>query len=101
MQVTLHPCAKNEHILGIERPGRVLKERVRAYWSTLTYKINKPILIHLVYHCVKAINAFPKEQSIGSKSPKDLYCGEKIDLKEHFKIIFGQYCQVHEDDIVL
>jgi hypothetical protein len=100
MQVTLHLCAKNEHIPDIERAGRVLKERVRAYWNTLPYKINKTILIHLVYHCVKAINVFPKEQSIGSKSPKELYCGEKIDLKEHFKITFGQYCQVHEDDTV-
>lgn len=100
MQVMLHPCAKNEHIPDIERAGRVLKERVRAYWNTLPYKINKTILIHMVYHCVKAINVFPKEQSVGSKSPKELYSGDKLDLKEHFKISFGQYCQVHEDDSV-
>jgi hypothetical protein len=97
--VTIDITSKNEHVPEIERAGRQLKERVRAHWNTLPYELNLLLLVALVKFCCSTINSFPKENSIGSISPKELFTGIKVDLKRDFKVPFGEYCQIHEDDI--
>jgi hypothetical protein len=61
--VQVEQCAKNEHVPTIERAIRQLKERVRAYWNTLPFKLTHLMLIHLVYHLVIRINQIPRSTS--------------------------------------
>ena len=53
--------AANEHA---ERAGGTMKERVRAVWNTLPYKLTNTMNIHLVSYCM--VNMFPKTNGIGS-----------------------------------
>jgi hypothetical protein len=39
--ITLSQTAKNMHVPDIERAGRVLKERVRAVYNKIPYKLTK------------------------------------------------------------
>jgi hypothetical protein len=44
------------------------------------------------------INLFPKVNSVGNRSPKELFTGIKTNYIRDCKIGFGEYVQVHEDD---
>jgi hypothetical protein len=96
--IVISPVAKDEHVPEIERAGRVLKERVRAYWNTLPFKLDKELLKNLVNYCVFAINLFPKDNSIGN-SPREEFTGIKTMYTRDCKIGYGDYVQVHEDDM--
>ena len=96
--IKISSAAKGEHVPEIERAGRVLKERVRSYWNTLPFRLTKELLKQLVYYCVAMINLFPKVNSVGNRSPKELFTGIKTNYIRDCKIGFGEYVQVHEDD---
>lgn len=98
--IIVNTTARNEHVPEIERAGRVLKERVRGYWNTLGFKLPSAVLISLVYHCVTTINMFPKASGLcGNLSPRELFTGMKVDFNRDCKIQFGQYVQVHEENM--
>lgn len=99
--IAMNPTAKNEHVPEIERSGRMLKERVRAYWCTLPYKLPQIVLIHLAYYCVFWINSFPRSSSYDPDvPPREKVTGKKIDFKRDCRVEFGAFCQVNEDDSV-
>ncbi len=68
--ITVNLTAKSEHVPGIERAGRQMKERVRGFWNTLPYKLTALLIIYLVYYCVSTINMFPKRSMV---CPQGLY----------------------------
>ena len=48
------------------------------------------------------VNMFPKANSIGGVSPKELLTGVKIDYKKDCKLMFDEYVQVYaEHDIAM
>jgi hypothetical protein len=59
--IQVNTTAKNEHVPDIERACRTIKERVRAFWNTLPYKLSQILVIYLVYYCISAINMTPKQ----------------------------------------
>jgi hypothetical protein len=100
MGVTVNQTAKNEHVPEVERAGRTLKERVRAVWNTLPYKLTNEMIIGLTYYACKMINMFPKANSVGAVAPKELFTGVRVDYKRDCKLGFGEYVQVYaENDI--
>jgi hypothetical protein len=94
--IELSLCSKNEHIHLVERAIRHVKERVRACWNMIPYTLSNIMIIHLVYHCVYAINVFPKKNSISDMSPHQIFLGRNIDLSRDFKLTYGEYVQVSE-----
>ena len=58
--VVINVTSKNEHVSEVECAGRSLKERARAIWSTLPYKLLKGLLVYMVYYCFTMINMFLK-----------------------------------------
>ena len=46
--ITVSQTAKNEHVPEVEKAGRTLKERVRAVWNTLPYKLSHEMIIGLI-----------------------------------------------------
>jgi uncharacterized protein Yka (UPF0111/DUF47 family) len=96
--IIVNLSSKGEHVPEIERAGRQLKERVRAFWNTIPYKLTSMLLIYLVYYCVTTINMFPKASSIGNFSARELFLGRKVNFNTDCRIAFGEYAQVHEDN---
>jgi hypothetical protein len=98
--VSVNPASKNEHVPEVERAIRVIKERVRAVWNTLPYKLTAVLLKRLVYYCCMCINLFPKENSIGGISPRELFTGVRSDYQRDCKVGFGEYVQVYMEESV-
>jgi len=94
-------ASKNSHVPEVERAIRVIKERVRAFVTTLPYKLPCVVLIHVVYYQVTMINHFPKSSSVDPEiPPKTLLTGVKIDYKRDCQLKLGEYVQVHDDDMI-
>jgi hypothetical protein len=99
--VQVEQCAKNEHVPTIERAIRQLKERVRAYWNTLPFKLTHLMLIHLVYHLVSRINQIPRSTSaIEGVSPLKKLTGKDVDYSIECALEFGDFVQANEDNTV-
>ena len=94
-------ASKSSHVPEVERAIRVIKERVRALVTTLPFKLPSLALIHAVYYQVSMINHFPKTSSVDPDiSPKALLSGVQIDYKKDCQLKFGEYVQVHDEDMI-
>ena len=97
--VSVNVASAREHVAGIERKTRTLKERVRARRSQMPYlKIPKIMTSDLVRDVVAWLNQFPTKSSlIPSMGARTLITGVQFDYHLHCRVEFGQYCEVHED----
>lgn len=99
--IKVETASKNEHVPEVERSIRVIKERVRSFVTTYPAKMPSTMFVHLVYYCVFMINSFPRSSSIDTGTPpRELITGKKIDFKRDCALKFGQYVQVHEDELI-
>ena len=58
------------------------------------------MVIHMVLTCVKMLNFFPPRGGVSETMiPKEIMPGENLDYKKHLDMQFGQYCQVHQEEI--
>ena len=97
--ITVNSASAREHVSGIERKTRTLKERVRARRSQIPYKrIPKVMTSDLVRDVVSWLNQFPNKSSlIPTIGAGPLITGVQYDYQTHCRVEFGQYCEVHED----
>ena len=93
--------SRNEHVPEAERQIRVIKERVRGIYNILLYStIPKIMMRELVYYVVAWLNNFPPKGGVSKTiSPRQMFTGEKIDFNKHCKLQFGEYVQVHEENL--
>jgi hypothetical protein len=98
--IGMNPTGKNQHVPVVERKIRQIKERVRSHISVIPYMLTVQLLIFLVYFCVQAINMFPQRTREHMISPRELFCGRKLDYSRDCRIEFGEYVQIHEDDMI-
>jgi hypothetical protein len=97
----VNPTGKNQHVPIVERKIRQLKERVRSHLNILPYKLTVLLLIYLVYFCVGCINKFPQRNVQNhTLSPYELFSGRKLDFNRDCRLEFGEYVQVHEDNVL-
>jgi hypothetical protein len=93
-------ASANEHVPGIERRIRVVKERCRATrHSLLFHTIPKLMTIHIVLNVVKLLIFFPTKGGVSDTlSPKTIMSWETLYYKKHLSLQLGQYFQVHQED---
>jgi len=98
---TVNLATANEHVPEIERRIRVVKERVRALRLGLPFsRLCKMLIVHLVFYATQMINCFPVSVGISKTvSPMTLMTGQPLNYKRHLALAFGQYCQVHEEEL--
>ena len=48
--IKVNTASKGEHVPEVERAIRQVKERVRSFYTTLPYKLDETLLVHLVYY---------------------------------------------------
>jgi hypothetical protein len=89
----------NEHVPEAERQIQVVKARVRATRHDLSIFTRMPqlLVIHMVFDCVQVMNYFPTKGGL-SISPRLLMTGVGLNAKKHFRVRFGAYWQVHEQE---
>lgn len=97
--IWLNIASQSEHVAGIERKTRVLKEQVRARWSVMPYsKIPRIMVTELVKDVVAWLNIFLCKGGMSRVlGPRAIMTGIQFDYRLHCRVEFGQYCQVHED----
>jgi hypothetical protein len=97
--IALEQCSKNEHVGIIERAGRQMKERVRAFITTLPYTLTNEMLIYLVYYVIYMINYFPKSTTyIEGVAPKTKLTGNVLDYNIDCQLEFGEFVHANEDN---
>eukprot|EP00957_Ditylum_brightwellii_P162121 12343332-Ditylum_brightwellii.AAC.1 len=86
-----------EHVSGVERAIRLIKERVRAALTPIPYtKYLVQMVIEATYLSVFWLNAVPLKSSLSQTlSPKAIVMGREVDFKKHCRIPFSAYTQVN------
>ena len=92
----LHTVAKDEHVPGIERSIRTVKERCRSISAGLPYSIFPKVMTRaMVDLSTDLLNSFPNEQGISTTlSPNSIVKGKRKINYESLKTTFGSYAQV-------
>ena len=95
----LNTTEAREHVPGVEQQIQVVKERMRAVHSALSYeKLMMLMVIELGKFVIFMINAFPPKRSVSNTySPRTIMTGNALDFKKHCRCPFGAYVQVHDD----
>lgn len=98
LNIKLNIVPREQHIPLIERKIRQIKEIMRTIISGLEYRLPKTLLDYLVFYAIKCINALPTKHNNINISPYELFTGRKIDFKRDFRIKFGQFVQLFNDN---
>jgi hypothetical protein len=98
--IILNINAADEHVGEVERSIRTIKERVRATVHGLPYKrLPREMIKGVVRFAVKSLNQFPAEDGISDViSPTSIMTGVAAPNYNHFKLEFGEYATVFEDN---
>ena len=97
ISIPIHICAANQHIGGIERGIRTLKERIRRTWAPLPFaKAPKLMIDECIIDIISVMNDFPHNNGISQTiSPAAIVLGRgKLNCSNH-KVSFGAYCEVY------
>ena len=83
----------------VERKIRTVKERIRAIINTLPYEITEKMEEYLVKGAIYSINLVPTRNSMEYSSPREKLLGQMIDATTDLKHGYGDYVQIHHEDI--
>ena len=103
MLVYINTTAAREHVGEIECRIHIIKERCRAIIGTLPYSYyHKQVIIHLMYFVIMFLHVIPdpKNGVSGQFSPREIVTGRKLSAKLHCRVLFGEYIEASQDDVV-
>jgi hypothetical protein len=91
LDIQINITLAKEHVPDIERPIRVIKERVRSLWHRLPNRTMSKIMIKVgVLEAVRWLNAFPLKEGVSTTySPQQIMTGMVYDYHKHCKYSFG------------
>ena len=98
----LHVCAVSEHVPTVERSIRTIKEHARTIIHGLPFTYYPPILLrYLLYFVARVLNSFPASNGVcNTHSPLTILTGSPSASATEFKVEFGSYVQVHDNDLI-
>jgi hypothetical protein len=99
-ETTINTTAAREHVSGIERFIRTLKDRTRSTTSELPFQECMPdmMIVRLLYFVVMWINGMPVDSGASTiYSPREIVTGLKLDFNKHCKYLWGSYVEASED----
>ena len=96
---SLNPCAAGEHIPGMERTIRTIKDSIRSTYRMLPFRrLPRILLSYLARNAVFWLNSFPAADGISSLlSPRYIVLGKNIIYDKHIRQEFGSYVQTHKE----
>ena len=96
--IQVNVTGQGKHASKAERTIRLVKERLRAYISTLPYILPDVLMIWLVYAVVFSLNNTPRKRNPYGLAPRILFDGRKLNFNRDLKSSFGEYVQVSESN---
>lgn len=81
----------------IERLIRSIKDRCRASWNTLPYRLCQILVDWLIRAVVYAIGGIPKRSATDARSARERLSG-RVFTGRDVKFVFGAYVQVHPEE---
>ena len=86
---------KANTLAKIDRSIRLIKDRVRSILHSLPYSLPLKLLPWVISFAVSRINLLNHSFSTGGQaSPRELFCGRKVDFNRDVRVAFGDYCEV-------
>jgi hypothetical protein len=97
--VTMNYANPQEHVPEAESNNRVIKERFRAAFHRLPFKMIPKIMVKiLTMERAKKLNFFPPKGGISPfYSPRMILHQQALDYAKHCSIPFGSYVQAHTE----
>ena len=97
--IMCNTTAAKEYVAEAERQIRTAKERSRGIKATLPFSsLPKQVKIELIYFIVFWLDALPVRSGISRKfSLWEIILGFQLDIKKHSRVMFGEYCEVHNE----
>ena len=95
----LDSTGAGDAVTVVERKIRQVKEKVRAVVNTLPYNLTEKLEGWLVRYAVNRIVLVPTRNTVDYASPREKLYGRKINVDKELKHGFGDYVQVHTDNI--
>jgi len=96
----LQQVGAGSHVPRLEVKLRVIKERLRGIINTLAYTLPKSLLPWAAYYVVIRLNCMPVHTRMDPTPARQILLGRKVDAGLDYALSFGQYVQVHEEDVV-
>ena len=97
--IDLIPVPAGKHQLQIKWTICTLKERYRAMYQSLPFKVMPRLMIvKATQEYAKWLNLFPSKNGYQNISSRALITGVELDYKIHCKYSFGSYVQVHQEN---
>ena len=99
MDIQMNYTNTSDHVPEAERNNRTIKERVRATFHRLPYKMLPRILIrYLAMTETSKLNYFPVKGGVSKYySPRMILMGEHLNYTKHFQVPFGAYVQASNE----
>ena len=98
--VVFNPAGPGQHVPVVENMIRQIKERMRAVIADVPFRVSPLLLRWLVAFCVSCINMTPSTTRVDNTSSRELFLGRKVDYKRDLALSFGDYVQVHQENII-
>jgi Reverse transcriptase (RNA-dependent DNA polymerase) len=98
--IGLNIAATNEHVPEVERVIRTIKERNRATTDALPF-VNYPkvMKMEMLKNAVIWLNMFPHADGVSeTMSPRTIMTGVRAKFTTHCRVLFGAYCEVHNEN---
>ena len=90
--------SKEEHVPEVERYIGICKERCRGIIHSLPFRLSCMLVVWLVYYVVMRVNQSLFDKTPGAVPPFCNFKLRKIDPEIDYRIGFGEYVRVHEDN---
>lgn len=101
MGIKLNPVSKNEHVPEVKNYIWRIKEQTCSIYRTLSSQKMPPCFIAEMEKTVNFwMNSFPHADGVSDTlGPRTIITGSTTSYSKHCTLEFGEYCQVHEDEI--
>jgi len=99
--IVTNTAGPGEHVPRAENMIKVIKERMRAFDSTLPYVMTRLLLVLCVLFAASRINLQPSANSLDKISLQEQFSGFKLDAAKDLRVGFGEGVQATVPDTVL
>ena len=97
--LVVNPTGPNQHVPVVEAKIKLIKTKVRGIAASLPYQLSTLLWVYLVMFAVSRINILPTSVHEGTVSPREMFCGRKLDYKRDLRIGFGVYVQAYNPHV--
>jgi len=98
--VKVQATGAGDHLPKLDIRIRRIKEMARAVLNGLDYKLHISFINQLITFCLSRINVMTTRSLTGNWCPRVRMTGRKIDFKREYALIFGDYVEARDPQVV-